>query len=478
MGDRSAVERNTFWRSVGTLAWLPAQRYPLGMALMALLLLGGWALPVILGKPKAVVASLAVHAYVLTLVGMLSAMVWVSVCRPESQTLPGFKRALASVWGLYGLYLIALPGAVAHATGWPALLTAGGMTLLLATSIASGSGLKWAMLVWFAPMLLGIWPEFAKEIWRALRDSTLAPLLLFAVAAVILRMVWRRLMTISDGAPTLSPADINASDFSAAADAARIRQAGGLAQWMQKLQHRLSSRAFDGALAALQAQRPGAQRATLRMVLMPNAHWRGVALELVFTVLALGLLLSMLSLQRGGPPPIGLAASYIGMLTALRYQQLHRATMMLRPSLVDVYFAAAPNSQLEFTRAIVAALRGSLLPSMLFATVLLLLVGSLYPAEQRLPLLVGGLVGAFAASLAGLGMVLMLLDSERPRVLLGLMVLGVLGSIPTSLCVTAALRSPTAGVVVAILVLAGAVGFYSRARDYATRWPIRFDAPV
>ena len=152
--------------------------------------------------------------------------------------------------------------------------------------------------------------------------------------------------------------------------------------------------------------------------------------------------------------------------------------MMLRPSLVDVYFAAAPNSQLEFTRAIVAALRGSLLPSMLFASVLLLLVGTLYPAEQRLPLLAGGLVGAFGASLAGLGMVLMLLDSERPRVLLGLMVLGVLGSIPTSLCVTAALHSPTAGAVVGILVLAGAFGFYSRARDYATRWPIRFDAPM
>ena len=477
MRSQSALGRRSFWRSVGTLLWLPAQRYPLGMALLALLLIGGWTLPLILGKPRAVVASFAVHAYVLTLLGMLSAMVWVSVCRPESQTLPGFKRALASAWGIYALYLVALPTAIAHASGWPAMLIGGAMSLLLATSVASGSGVKSAMLVWFAPMLLGIWPEFAKELWQALRNSTLAPLLLLAVAAVILRVVWRRLMIISDGAPTLSPADINASDFSAAADAARIRQAGGLAQWMQKLQHQLSSRAFDDALAALQLQRPGAERSTLRMVLMPNAHWRGVGLEMVFTVLGIGLLLGILSLQRSGPPPIGLAASYIGMLTALRFQQLHRATLMLRPSLIDVYFAAAPNSQLEFTRAIVAALRAALLPALAFAAVLLLLVGTMYPAEQRLPLLAGGLVGAFAASLAGLGMVLMLLDSERPRLLLGLMVLGVLGSIPTSLCVTAALRSPAAGAVVGCLVLAGAFGFYLRARDYATRWPIRFDAP-
>jgi hypothetical protein len=478
MHSATRVARKNFWRSVAALLRLPLQRYPLGMALLALLLIGGWALPLVLGKPKAVIGSLAVHAYVLTLLGMLSAMVWVSVCRPESQILPGFRRALAMVWGVYGLYLIVLPAAIAYASGWPALLTAGALTLLLATTIASGSGIKWAMFVWFAPMLLGIWPEFAKELWLVLRNSTLAPLLFVVVAALILRAVWRRLMTINDGAPTLSPADINASDFSAAADAARVRQAGKLALWIQGLQHQFSSRAFDGALAALQARQPGAERRTLRMVLMPNAHWRGIVLELTFTAIALGLLLSLLAFQRGGPPPIGIAASYIGMLTALRFQQLHRATLMLRPSLVDVYFAAAPDSQLAFTRAIVGSLRGSLLPSMLFAAVLLLLVATLYPADQRIALIGGGLVGAFATSLGGLGVVLMLLDSERPRVLLGLMVLAILGSIPTSLCVAAALQSPVAGAVVGILVVIAASGFYLRARDYATRWPIRFDAAV
>ena len=32
--------------------------------------------------------------------------------------------------------------------------------------------------------------------------------------------------------------------------------------------------------------------------------------------------------------------------------------------------------------------------------------------------------------------------------------------------------------VVGVLVLAGAYGFYLHAKDYATRWPMRFDAPV
>lgn len=470
--------RKAFWRSVGTMLRLPLQRYPAGMALLALLLIGGWSVPLILGKPKAVIASLAVHAYVLTLFGMLSAMVWVSVCRPETQTLPNFKRSLAAVWLLYGLYLIVLPAAVAHASGLPGLLTLSALSLLLSTAIASGGGVKWAMMIWLAPMLLGIWPEFTKELWRALRDASLAPLLLVGLAALFLRVVWRRLMLVSDGAPTLSPADISPSDLSASADAARIRQAGGLALWMQKMQHQLSSRAFDGALAALQRREPGAEQRTLRMVMMPNAHWRGVGLELLLTAVALSLLLALLGLQRGGPPPSGMAASYIGMITALRFQQLHRSTLMLRPSLVDVYLAAAPPSQLSFTAAIAASLRGSLLTSVLFAALLLGLVSMLYPVDQRLPLLAGGIAGALAASLAGLGVVLMLLDSERPRVFAGLIVLSFFGAICSSICVAAAQRSATAGIVVAALVLAGAFGFYLRAHAYATRWPLRFDAPL
>ncbi len=42
----------------------------------------------------------------------------------------------------------------------------------------------------------------------------------------------------------------------------------------------------------------------------------------------------------------------------------------------------------------------------------------------------------------------------------------------------AALKSPAAGAVVGALALAGAGAFLWRARSYALRWPIRFDAPL
>ncbi|MBK9655611.1 MAG: hypothetical protein IPO66_09085 [Rhodanobacteraceae bacterium] len=66
MRSQSALDTRSFWRSVGTLLWLPAQRYPLGMALLALLLIGGWTLPLILASPGRWSPVLAVHSYVLT----------------------------------------------------------------------------------------------------------------------------------------------------------------------------------------------------------------------------------------------------------------------------------------------------------------------------------------------------------------------------------------------------------------------------
>lgn len=473
LASRRALSRGTL-----VLLRLPLQRYLLGACVLGLLWLAGWSLSVLSGKPKLAIAGVAVHGYVLMFVGLLSAAVWVSVCRPETQIVPGFRRALGVVWLLYALFGVALPAALAGAAGYPALLSAAVLALVLATSIAGGSGIKWAAMLWLAPLLLGIWPDFAKEVWTAVRQSALAPLLLLALAAAIMRAVWKRLMLVSDGAPTLSPADLNASDISAEADAARIRQAGAFAVWIQKTQYALSARAFDGALAALQRGRAGADRRTLGLVLMPNSHWMGVLLETALTAVLLGILVAVMGNQRSGGPPVGMVASYIGLLTALRYQGLHRATLMLRPSLVDVYFATAPRSQLQFSADIARSLYRSLLPSMVFALTLLGLSMWMYPAAQRLPLVLGGALGAFASSAIGLGTVLMQLDADRPRMLLGLLVLGVLGSIPTALCVAAAMQSWSALAVVAAIVLAATGGFLAHAHEQALRWPIRFDPPL
>ena len=133
--DTTPSTRAVHWRSVSYVIRLPLQRYPLAMLVMALLIGGGWSLLLFISNPKVIYGALAAHAYALMFIGMLSAMVWMSVCRPETQTLPGFKRAFASVWAIYGLLFVLLPGAMAHAYGQNGWLVASALLALLATSM-------------------------------------------------------------------------------------------------------------------------------------------------------------------------------------------------------------------------------------------------------------------------------------------------------------------------------------------------------
>lgn len=464
-----------FW----VLLRLPWQRYLPGMTIMSLLLLAAWSLPFFVGKPKVLYASIGIHAYALMFISMFSAMVWSSVCRPETQTLPRFRPMLMSLWAAYFSVFVLLPAVVTQWwMGEYGTLVGSGLLLIVATSAATGSGMKWATLVWFLPMLLGIWPNVAREIWYALREYPMAPLPIAGIAVLILAAVWRRLTVITDQTLTLSPADISASDLRHGPEAMRAN-ATGLTRKLIDFGYNLSSRAFDAVLARLARGRRAAAGRALQMVLMPSLHWRGVLLEMAVTLAFGGLILLMLGAQRGGPPPIAMAASYIGVITAMRFQQIHRATMILRPSLTDVYLAMAPPSQSDFAIAVARALRGAVVSAVISAALLLTLVGLLmYPEEQRLPLLVGGLLGAAAASLFGLGVVQLLLDAEKPRVFAGLFALGMLAAPPTSTTALAAMNSLGAGIATGCIWIIVALGFVAFAERQVARYGLRFDAPL
>jgi hypothetical protein len=273
----------------------------------------------------------------------------------------------------------------------------------------------------------------------------------------------------------LSPADISPSDLRHGPEAMRAN-ATGLARWIIDFQSRLSAAAFDRVLARLRRPSRNAERSALSMVLMPNLHWRGIALELLITGLLGGLVVLMIGAQRGGPPPANMVASYIGVITAMRFQQLHRSTLILRPSLTDVYLAMAPASHADFARAIAQALRTSVLGAVIFAgTLLALLALLMFPPALRAGLLVGGLLGATAASLFGLGVVLLLLDSNKPRVFAGLFALGLLGALPTSFTALAAMSSLGAGIATGSVWILIALGFVYYAERQVVRWGIRFD---
>ena len=466
-------------RQLRTLLSLPFRRYPFAMVFMLLLIAGGWSLLLFIQKPKVIWATLGVHAYALMFISMLSAMVWSSICRPDSQLLPRFRFYLLSIWGIYFTLLVFLPGLATLILGSHAVLVTGGLALITALGIATGSGAKWASLVWMAPLLLGIWPEVRIATWYALRDTSTAPLGLFAVSAAILFVSWRRFMLVADQAPTLSPADINVSDLRYGPEAAQAANAGKLTRWFLNRQQDASARAFESVLARLKRRPKATARRSLTMILMPNLHWRGLALEAVFTVITVGIVSLVIGAQKGGPGILPeMVTTYTGVLTALRFQGLHRATMMLRPSLTDAYLALAPSSHLEFSAMITRALRPAIFSAMLFAATMLLVLMPMVPAQSRIALLAGGLSGAFAASLLGLGMVLMLLDAEKPRMLSGMMLLGFGGSMVGSISGAAFKASLGGGTAVAIALIIFMLAFVAHGESYARRWPIRFDPPV
>lgn len=463
---------------LGRLLRLPWQRYPVAMIVMGVIYLGAWSFPLWLDQSFAIWIALAGHAYASMFVGTFAAMVCTSVCRAETHILPGFRRTLAEAWLLHGLLLVVLPAAAVQAvTGEHGLLVAAGLSLLLATALASGNGMAWANLVWFLPMLLGVWPEVGKALWLALLDYPAGPLPILGVAGLIATAVWRRLMRISDEAPTLSPADISATDLRHGPEAMRASQMPALARWLQGVQHTLAAAAFDRVLARLPRD-PGKHAGkALERILLPNAHPFGLLIETAMTLVFGSLVLLLISAQPGrGTLPVGMVGSYIGLLTALRFQQMHRAMLILRPSLADVYLALRPPSPADFQRAVLRAMRAALGPALLFAATLAVLVAFwLYPEEQRWGVFVGGTLAGLVAALLGLGLAVHLLDSSKPRMIAGLVLVGLLGSLPAAMIVPTMTASWTAGAVLAAFWLSVAAAFLAHAERTALRHGLPFD---
>ncbi len=464
------------------LLWLPFKRFPIGLPLLCLLLVAGWSIPFFVAKKGAWLAAAGVHAYALMFISMLSSMVWSSICRPETQLLPRFRGYFRSVIGLYFLVLTLVPMLVLLAFGRYGMLIGGGLALITSLGMATGSGAKWASLVWMLPLLLGIWPDVRTAIGYALIDTQTAPLLLFALAAVIVYATWKRYTRVGDQAPTLSPADINTSDMRYGPEAVQAANAGKLTRWFTNQQQAASANAFEKLLAKLKRKPAATTRRALSMILLPNLHWRGVLIESAFTVITVGAVGWLIGSQKTSSGaagiPTGLVATYVGILTALRFQALHRATLMLRPSLTDVYFAMAPRSQLSFSAAVAEALRPALIGAWIFAATMLTALMPFIAPSARLPMFVGGMFGAVAASLYGLGIVLMLLDAEKPRMMTGMVVLGLGGSVLASLTGTAFNASWAGGIGVGSVLILLMLGFVAHGDAQARRYPVRFDMPV
>lgn len=471
---RQADSGSFSWRGWARLMLLPWQRFPVAMLALGALLLLVWGLALIYGGSRVVLGALAVHGYACLFVAMMSAMVWSSVCRAETRLLPGFRRSLAWVWIVYLLLLVWLPSAYASAHGVPPLSVMAALWLVLAVSFASGSGAKWAAAVWMLPLVFAVWPDLGRIALASLRTGLALPLAMLLLAIAVMMLVWRRLLQVNDSAPTLSPADVSMTDPRTGPEALQASQSGAVATWIRNLQQRATAIAFDRVLRRLAAGHGASAERALGLVLMPNLHLRGLVMEMLL-LLAVVLPLAWYFSTRASTLPSVAIAAYIGLLSAMRFQQLHRATVLMRPSLCDLYLAMAPPSGADFTRVVALALRPALIGAFLFALVLSLATAWILPAAQQLPYVAGVALGSIASGLVGYGVVLMLLDAPRPRLVAGALVLAFFGSNFSVLVTAAMLQSWAAGALAAGLCLTFGYGFARAGLEQAQRDPLRFD---
>lgn len=477
MAARPVGTRVTTLRTLWRVLVLPWQRFPLGMALLVLLVLAGWVAAIHVGGARALGAALVVHGYMLLFIAMMSGMVWASVVRPETQLLPGFRSVLGQLWLIHLIVLVGLPSAFAASQGLPAAAVLAGLLLVFAVSLATGSGAKWAGLVWLTPLLAVVWPELGKLALKSLREGLLLPALIALFSLCILWLVWRRLLAVHDAAPTLSPADLSMTDPRYGPEALQAAQAGPLARWIIARQEALTARVFDRVLRHLAGGRPAADDRALGLVLMPNLHLAGVLVEVLLIALVVVPLIWYFG-HRQVPFPAPAIAAYIGLIASLRFQQLHRATLLMRPSLADLYLAMAPGRPAEFTAAVARALRPAIAGAVAMALALALVSAALLPAADRLAWAVGVGIGALAAATFGYGLLLMLLDARRPRLVIGVLLLSFFGSQLTAACAAAFLHSWHGGLLVAVFCLSLTLGFAGRALRQASALPLVFDPPA
>jgi hypothetical protein len=89
--------------------------------------------------------------------------------------------------------------------------------------------------------------------------------------------------------------------------------------------------------------------------------------------------------------------------------------------------------------------------------------------------LIGATAGGLVAALMGLGLAVHLLDSAKPRMIAGLVLLGLLGSLPAAMIVPTMVASWPAGAVLAAFWLTLAAAFLADAERTALRHGLPFD---
>ncbi|MBE1160398.1 hypothetical protein [Dyella acidiphila] len=402
------------------------------------------------------------------------------LCVAESFLLPGFRRRLleygavdAAIWVLLPLVLVMLLK-LPHVA-----LIACGLLLMTALGLLMGCNPRVGMWVWPMFIVLGWVPALAAQLLRDAVDSTLTPLLMLAVAALLLKLGITPLLRIEDRETGRSPME------STGLERGQLRGAPGeptrmgiFGKRIGALYDQTSQRAMQRALRAYKSRPDFSRRMVLvRRLLLPHDNPEAIVLRIALVaVFVCFYFFAVMHRQRFQPAIIG---AYAVMLSVSRFPQLNLGLTRMRPNMADLYLTLAPETRAEYQKTISDALLVlipiSTLSALVYTSLGAVLVHALDPWHM---LLVAAIVAA-SASMAALALHLIGPEGKSGRTIVNIVVLlGVMAAYWGGYWLVGEFGYLAGGGVLALITLSFGFGaWFAAQREYQQRAP-RFDAPI
>lgn len=396
-------------------------------------------------------------------------------CQAESFLLPDLRRRLAGLAVADATQWILFPALLALALGPPCVgLVTAGLTLAAAMGFAMGVERWISLLFWPLLILAGWMPGFTAAMLEGAPRSPLTIPLLLLVAALLLRLVLRPMLTIGDGAPTGSPLaepQLGSGPESPARHSALGRR---VEEWFDTL----GQRALEQALGRYRTRPDAAHRiALVRRLLLPHDNLAALALRLALMAAFAALyLIVVLHRQHFDATMVGACAVVVALA---RFPQVGRGMLRMRPHLADLYLTLAPRTRADFQRTLAEALL-VLVPVGTLSALAYTALGILITRAERPGLmLLTTLIVACAGALVALAVHLIGPQNAVGRQVVNLLVLlGATASYWGGVWLVDTLGYLIGGGLLATIALGFGLGVWSGAqREYLRRTPC-FDAPL
>jgi len=402
------------------------------------------------------------------------------VCRPESFLLPHFTRRLRGLAVIDLLQWVLLPALLALAGGMPyVMLGSAGLVLAAAFGLATGTGRRAGLLFWLVFIAAGWMPQLAAQIGAAALRSPLTPLLLLLASALILQLVLRPLVQISDIEPDTSPLESTGLNrIGTTGTDGTPAPRGALGKRINALFDRSSQRAMERALANYR-RRPGSgQRlALIRSLLLPHDNPAAIAMRLL--IVAAMVTLYFFVIQHRPHYNAAVIGAYAVLLSLSRFPQLGRGMLRMRPNLADLYLTLAPASRSDYQKLLVDALLVLVPVTALSALAYTALGIVLVHATEPLRMLLTSAIVAVGASLVALAVHLIGPEGSFGRGAVNVVVvLGAMAAYWGGYMLLGALGLTWGSMLLALLTISFGFGvWFAAQREYQRRDPC-FDAPL